>query len=95
MFEAIMENIFFKLAMAVVAVFCVLSLFSTNAEAEKLREENEQLRNIITEYNEEIMSIENDLAAPIDDDYIIKVARRKLNMRLPEEIVFVTNVREK
>ena len=95
MFEAIMENIFFKIAMAVVAVFCVMSLFSTNAEADKLRAENDRLRETIAEYNEEIMSIENDLAAPIDDDYIIKVARRKLNMRLPEEIVFVTNVTEK
>ncbi len=95
MFEAIMENIFFKIAMAVVAVFCVMSLFSTNAEADKLRAENDRLRETIAEYNEEIMSIENDLSAPIDDDYIIKVARRKLNMRLPEEIVFVTNVTEK
>lgn len=92
MFEAITENIFFKLAMAVLAVFCVMTLFTTNAEAEKLREENERLEEVIAGYNEEIMSLENDLSAPIDDEYIIRVARRKLNMRLPEEIVFVTNI---
>ena len=92
MFEAIMENIFFKVALAITAVFCVMTLFSANAESEELRAERDRLEALISDYNEEILSLENDLAAPIDDDYIIRAARRKLNMRLPEEIVFITNV---
>ncbi len=83
------------MAVVVMVVFCVMTLFSTNAKAEKLREENEKLEALIEDYNEQIMSIENDLKAPIDDDYIIRIARRRLNMRLPEEIVFVTNVPNK
>lgn len=95
MFDSVLENIFFKMAVVVMVVFCVMTLFSTNAKAEKLREENEKLEALIEDYNEQIMSIENDLKAPIDDDYIIRIARRRLNMRLPEEIVFVTNVPNK
>lgn len=92
MFEVITENIFFKAALAITAVFCVMTLFSANAEREELIAERDRLEALISDYNEEILSLENDFSAPIDDEYIIRVARRKLNMRLPEEIVFITNV---
>ena len=92
MFEAITDNIFFKIALVFVAVFCVITLFSANAQGEELREERDRLEEQIAEYREEILSLENDLSAPLDDDYVIRVAREKLNMRLPEEIVFITNL---
>ncbi len=95
MFDTITDNIFFKIAMAVIAVFCIMALLSSNAEREELRVEKARLEEAIAEYNEEILSLENDLAAPFDDEYIMKVARKKLNMRLPEEIVFFTNIEEK
>ena len=90
MFEAITENIFFKIAFAVAAVFCVITLFSANAEGEELTAERERLEALVEKYNEEILSLENDLSAEMNDEYIMKVAREKLNMRLPEEIVFIT-----
>ena len=92
MFEAITENIFFKIALVLTVIFCIATLFSANAEGEALRAEQNRLEKLIDEYNEEILSLENDLSAPIDEDYIIRIARRKRNMRLPEEIVFVTNI---
>ncbi len=94
MFEAITDNIFFKIAVAVAAIFCVVTLLSSNAEGEELRAEREQLEEQIAECNEMILSLENDLSAPLDDDYVIRTAREKLNMRLPEEIVFITNIPE-
>ena len=95
MFEAVTDNIFFKLALVVVAVCCIMTLLSANAESEKLRAQCAELEGQISEYNELILSLENDLSATMDEDYIIKVAREKLNMRLPEEIVFITNITEK
>ena len=95
MFEAITDNIFFKLALVVVAVCCIMTLLSANAEGEALRDRCAVLEEQISEYNELILSLENDLSASMDEDYIIKVAREKLNMRLPEEIVFITNITEK
>ena len=94
MFEAITDNIFFKIALVVIAVFCIITLFSANAQREELRAEHDRLEEMIEEYKEEILSLENDLAAPLDDDYVIRMARKKLNMRLPEEIVFITNITE-
>ena len=92
MLESITDNIFFKLALVVVSVFCIITLLSSNAESEELRNERDELERQIAEYNELILSVENDLSAPIDEDYIIKMAREKFNMRLPEEVVFVTNI---
>ncbi len=94
MFESITENIFVKIAAVITVVFCVITLLSSNAEREELRLERDRLAALVEEYNDEILGLENDLAAPINDDYIIKIAREKLNMRLPEEIVFVTNISE-
>ena len=95
MFEAITDNIFFKLALVVVAICCIMTLLSANAESRELRDKCAALEEQIAEYNELILSLENDLSATMDEDYIIKVAREKLNMRLPEEIVFITNITEK
>ena len=92
MFETITDNIFFKLALVVVSVFCIMTLLSSNAQSEELRSQREALIEQIAEYNELILSVENDLSAPIDEDYIIKMAREKFNMRLPEEVVFITNI---
>ncbi len=92
MFEAITDNIFFKLALVVVAACCIMSLLSANAESEALRAECAALEEQISDTNERILSLENDLSAEMNEAYIIKVARERLNMRLPEEIVFVTNI---
>ena len=81
--------------MAMVAVFCIMTLLSSNAERDELRAKQEKLEEVIAGYNEEILSLENDLEAPFDDAYVMKVARKKLNMRMPDEIVYYTNISEK
>lgn len=91
MLEHITENIFFKISLFAVAAFCIITLFSANAEKQELLEKRDALLEQIEETKEEILSMENDLSKPYDDDYVIRVAREKLNMRLPEEIVFVTD----
>ena len=62
MFEAITDNIFFKLALVVVAACCIMSLLSANAESEALRAECAALEEQISDTNERILSLENDLS---------------------------------
>lgn len=94
MLDIIMENIFFKLAVGLVAVFSVVTLLSANAERAELEEQREELINEIEQCEEELLSLKNDLSCPLDDEYIIRTARKKLNMRLPEEIVFFVGMNE-
>lgn len=91
MFENITENIFLKIAVIIMAAFCIIMLVSANAEREALMAQRDALEEEIERCRENILSMENDLSKPYDDEYIIRVAREKLNMRLPEEIVFITD----
>lgn len=94
MLDMITENLVFKIAVVLFAVLCIISIFSFNAEKQELLAQKEELEEQIARCEEEILSMENDLSKPYDDEYIIRVAREKLNMRLPEEIVFITDYRK-
>lgn len=94
MLDMITENLMFKIAVFVFAALCIISIFSFNAEKQELAAQKEALEEEISRREEEILAMENDLSKPYDDEYIIRVAREKLNMRLPEEIVFITDYRK-
>ncbi len=91
MLEMISENLIFKIAVGLFAVLCIISIFSFNTEKQELLAQKAELEEQIACREEEILSMENDLSKPYDDDYVIRIAREKLNMRLPEEIVFITD----
>ncbi len=94
MLNIISENIVFKIAVGLFAVLCIISIFSFNAEKQELIAQKEALEAQIDAVEEDILAMENDLSKPYDDEYIIRVAREKLNMRLPEEIVFITDFKK-
>ena len=62
-----------------------IEINTQTAENQALEEENEHIRYEIDQYN-------NDLDAPKDEDYYEKKARDKLNLRLPEEIIFYNDL---
>ncbi len=94
MLNLITENIVFKIAAGLLAALIIISFFSLGAEKQELLLQKEALEDEIARAEEEILSMENDLSKPYDDEYIIRVAREKLNMRLPEEIVFITDYKK-
>ncbi|MGB4466165.1 MAG: septum formation initiator family protein [Eubacteriales bacterium] len=87
-------NIFVKLAMFIFVAFAIVSIVNLKNEEKHLRAYLDELNSQISYYENEILELKNDLAQPLDDEYIIKVAKAKLNMRLPEEIVFYSNIRK-
>jgi cell division protein FtsL len=81
-----------KVAVFAFAVFAVFVLVSTRfqinekrAEIEMKQEENEKLR-------DEKESLENELAGIGNEDHIVDIAKEKLNLRLPEEIIFYNDL---
>ena len=74
---------------AVVGIFTVMSLqLKKNQlleEIDRLKEDNEDNLAIIE-------GLREDLDAPVDMDYIIRVARERLGLCLPHEIVFYNDL---
>ena len=45
----------------------------------------------IDEEERKVGELKNKLDAPFDEEYIIELAKEKLHLRLPEEIIFYTD----
>ncbi len=86
------HSFLFSIIVAMFVLFCVMSIvklqidINTQSAANNvLREENDHIRYEIDEYK-------NDLDSPKDDEYYEEKAREKLNLRLPEEIIFYNDL---
>ena len=56
----------------------------------KIMEENKEDAAYIEQLNDEIEELQYLLDAPLDDAYKIRIAREKLGMCFPDEIIFYT-----
>lgn len=70
----------------------VVSIVKLQLEYNSLKVRRDALLAEIQNTGERIEMLQSSLDTPFDDDYIIKIAREKLNLRLPEEIVYYNNL---
>lgn len=84
-------NIFVKIGLCVAVVFCIVGIISYRIEYANQKARQEELQVKIDKYTEEVDELENKLDAPFDDDYIISVAKEKLDYCFPEEVFFIVN----
>lgn len=70
----------------------VVSIVKLQLEYNSLKMRRDVLAAEIQATSERIEMLQTTLDAPFDDEYIIKIAREKLNLRLPEEIVYYNNL---
>ncbi len=91
------ESIVVKAVIVLFSVLCVVTII-------KLQFENNEIQNQIGNYNENsdvsglkaeleekeelVAELERELAEPVDEDYIVRIAKEKLGLRLPPEIIF-------
>jgi cell division protein FtsB len=54
-------------------------------------EKKEEKEAYVTELKNEIQRLEYMLDAPLDDEFKIRIAREKLGMCFPDEIIFYSN----
>ncbi len=86
------NNIFLRVALIVLAIFCLGATLSLQFEYNRLQNQREALEKQISLSQAKIDELQSALNAPFDDEYVIKFAREKLNYRLPEEIVFYNDL---
>ncbi len=60
----------------------------------ELQREKELLEQQIEDYNYQIEKLKYLIDCPVDYDYIVRVAREKLNLHLPDEIVYYNDTNE-
>ena len=82
------RNFFVWTAALVFIAFCIITWVTIQLEFNDLKDKKAELEREKLDKNINIDRLQNDLNTPIDEEYIIRVAKDKLNLRLPEEIIF-------
>lgn len=88
------NNIFVRLAVLVLLVTMLVMAARLLMEYNELRERADQLRVQIDTSIHEIEALQAQLDAPFDEDYVIRIAKEKLNLSLPQEIIFYNDLNE-
>lgn len=81
-------NFFIKLTILVVICFCAVNILRLRAEYNELRQSEEELRAEKQAYEDEIERLKQELSHEMDDEYVMRIAREKLNYYLPDEVIF-------
>ncbi len=83
-----MRNIIIIVAIGLLLVAAVVNFMSQMAKYNEMKAQKELLQKRINEANDNIEELEYWIDAPMDDDYIMKFAREKLDLYRADEIVF-------
>ncbi len=81
-------NFFIKLTILVVICFCAVNIIRLRTEYNSLRATEAELRAQKEEYEERIDRLKEELEHPMDDEYVMRIAREKLGYYLPDEVIF-------
>ena len=73
-------------------VFCTVTIVKMQFEFNSLKEDKAEIEQQIKAYQLKIDKLEASLDEDFDTEYIMRIAREKLNFRLPEEIIFYNDL---
>lgn len=73
-------------------VFCTVTIIKMQFEFNSLKEDKAEVEEQIKAYELKIDELQARLEEEFDTDYIMRIAREKLNFRLPEEIIFYNDL---
>ncbi len=76
----------------VFVIFCSVTIIRMQFEFNELKENKEQVEEQIKSYQLKIDELQAQLDEQFNTDYIMRVARDKLNYRLPDEIIFYNDL---
>ena len=82
------SSFFLKIAIVLFMVFSIVMILKLQQEFSELEKKHADLKVQIDEYEERIAELQYELDRPFDNEYIVEIARKKLNYHLPDEIIF-------
>ena len=83
---------FLRVIIFAMMIVGVVSIVKLQLEYNSLQVRRDALLAEIQNTGERMEMLQSSLDMSFDDEYIIKIAREKLNLRLPEEIVYYNNL---
>lgn len=87
-------NIFVRVAVLVLLIAAFVLSARLLMEYNDLRDQADTLRAEIAATEQNIEALQAQLDAPFDEDYVIKIAKEKLNLSLPQEIIFYNDLNQ-
>lgn len=86
------SGILVKTAVFAFAVFAVISIVQLQLEFNEQKAERDRLNAEVEALKDQKEQLENEYASLGDADHVVDVAKDKLNLRLPEEIIFYNDL---
>ena len=81
-----------KIFLVMLFLFAVAFFLWSIMKYNEIMEEKEKKEDYIVELNDDIDRLEYLVEAPLDDEYKIRIAREKLGMCFPDEIIYHTEL---
>ena len=85
-------NTFAKIALALFVVFCMVSVVKLKMEFNALEEKKLALEESISATQRRNAELSNKLETPFDDEYVAEIAKNKLNLVMPDEVIFYNDL---
>lgn len=85
-------SVIIRIFLAALLLFAVAFFVWSIMKYNEIMEQKEEKQAYISELNDKIDRLEYLVEAPLDDAYKIRVAREKLGMCFPDEIIFHTEL---
>ena len=83
---------FLKIAFIVGAFLCLFMIIRMQFQFNELNDRKEQLDIEVNEAKDTVDELQEEYDMAFDDEYVMKIAREKLNYHLPNEIIFYNDV---
>ena len=85
---------FIKLAVIVLALVCAVIVVKNKIEVNSLAERKSELEAKVAADEEKVGELQNRLDTPLDREFIAALAKEKLNLVMPDEVVFYNDLSE-
>ena len=81
-------KVLLRSTLAILLVVSIGMFVTSLMKYSELQREKEALEQKVEEYENEIERLEYLIDCPVDYDYIVRIAREKLNLYLPDDIIY-------
>ena len=85
-------GVFVRIAIFAFSVFAVISIVQLQLQYNATKAERDKLQSEVNDLIDQKEELENEYAVIGDSDHVVEVAKEKLNLRLPEEIIFYNDL---
>jgi cell division protein FtsL len=86
-----LRNTLLRILVVVLALTAVISVISLRMQHNDLKEKAKELEDQVELLQDEVDREKAELEHPFDEEYVAKIAKEKLGLRYPQEIVIYGN----